>query len=294
MGSLWWKFLLIRLNVPIPWLSVGCIKRHSCVSRCGAETRHEGHWNHAWWMEYTAPAGSELLGRCRTQRSLQMLGDALQGAPWTHTRNAFCGDSAFKVYIWLVYPNSGDICKSSWYWLHYCSVIGIQVFWKSRVPLIMLVKKDNIDKARELCIYDGCTAETCLRILTGAGTGVIVSEFTLMLVPHLASRLHWLYHYTIWSAEVGVPQCPCGSVWTYPAPGMLSSGCDAEAATLPEQHYECFSVVRLMNAAEEWQQYSQTVASNMTILYCEGGPVFVSTVTSIHTFVAAGIIGTLF
>jgi len=54
----------------------------------------------------------------------------------------------------------------------------------------MLVKKDNIDKARELCIYDACTAETCLRMITGAGTGVIVSEFTLMLVPHLASRLH--------------------------------------------------------------------------------------------------------
>ena len=53
---------------------------------------------------------------------------------------------------------------------------------------------------------------------------------------------------------------------------MLSSSCDvtstathpancnvlhkdlpvfAEAATLPEQHYECVSVVRLMNAAEE-------------------------------------------
>lgn len=56
----------------------------------------------------------------------------------------------------------------------------------------------------------------------------------------------------------------------------------AEAAALPEQHYECVSVVRLMKAAEERQQYSQTVASNMTTLYCEGGPVFILTVTSMH------------
>jgi len=56
----------------------------------------------------------------------------------------------------------------------------------------------------------------------------------------------------------------------------------AEAATLPEEHYECVSVVRLMNAAEELQQYSQTVASNMTTSYCDRGPVFVLTVTSTH------------
>jgi len=105
---------------------------------------------------------------------------------------------------------------------------------------------------------------------TSAGTGVGVSEFTLMLVPNIASRLHWLYHYTIWSGGssmslwvcfdifstwYAVFSCDAMSTATYPA------NCDVlhkalpvfvEAAKLPEQHYECVSVVRLMNTAEEW------------------------------------------
>jgi hypothetical protein len=39
--------------------------------------------------------------------------------------------------------------------------------------LIVLINKDNIDKARELCIYEACTTETCLRTLIGTGTGAV-------------------------------------------------------------------------------------------------------------------------
>lgn len=169
---------------------------------------------------------------------------------------------------------------------------------KIQIPFDSVSKNDIIDKTRELCINVARTAETCLRMLTGASTGVVVSEFTLMLVPDLASRLHWLYHYTIWGPETGVPQCPFGSVWTYSPPGMLSSSCHATSTAtvmIYTRLCQCLlrlphcqssttnaSVVRLTNAAEEWQQYSQTVASNMTTLYREGGPVFVLTVTSMH------------
>jgi len=202
--------------------------------------------------------------------------------------------------------------KSGWYTQRVLTFVShhgtdfITAVWlgskclKSRVPLIVLVKNDNIDKRRKHCICEAFTAETCLRMLTSAATGVAVSEFTMMLVPNLATRLHWLYHYTIWSRGsskslwvcldifstwYALFSCDATSTATHPA------NCDvlhkalpvfAEAAKLPEQHYECVLVIRLMNTAEEWQQYSQTVASNMTTLYCEGGPVFVLTVTSTH------------
>jgi hypothetical protein len=137
-----------------------------------------------------------------------------------------------------------------------------------------------------------------------------VSEFTLMLVPNLANRFHWLYHYTIWSRGSSKSlwvcldifstwyaafSCDATSTATHPA------NCDVlhktlpvfvEAAKLSEQHYECVLDIRLMNAAQEWQQYSQTVASNMTTLYCEGGLVFVLAV-NIHAFVAVVTIGTI-
>jgi len=61
---------------------------------------------------------------------------------------------------------------------------------KIQSPFDSVSKNDNIDKTRELCTNVAYTAETCFRMLTGASTGVVVSEFTLMLVPDLASRLH--------------------------------------------------------------------------------------------------------
>jgi hypothetical protein len=90
-----------------------CCNRHCCVYRCGVETRRVGLWSHVWWMEYTAPAGLELLGHFLTRRTLLMHGGVLQGAPWTQKRNVFCGDSAFRSSIWFGYPNSTDVCKSS-------------------------------------------------------------------------------------------------------------------------------------------------------------------------------------
>jgi hypothetical protein len=61
---------------------------------------------------------------------------------------------------------------------------------KIKSPFDSVSKNDNIDQTRELCTNAACTAETCLRMLTGASTGVVISESTLMLVSDLASRLH--------------------------------------------------------------------------------------------------------
>ena len=113
-----------------------------------------------------------------------------------------------------------------WYWLCYCSLILAPGILKIQSALESVNKNDSIDEARELCIYEACTAETGLRMLIVAATGAVISELTLMLVPDFVSRLHWLDHYMIWSPQVGVPQCPCGSVWTYSPPGMLSLSCD--------------------------------------------------------------------
>jgi hypothetical protein len=134
MGSLWWNCLYIRLNVPLPWFSVLHSKRHSCVYRCGVETRHEGRWSHVWWREFTAPADLELSGLFLTPRSLLMHGDALQGAPWTHIRNVFCGDTAVRVQIWLVTQTVVTSVCHQWYW-HYCSLIWAPGVLKIRSPL---------------------------------------------------------------------------------------------------------------------------------------------------------------
>lgn len=173
---------------------------------------------------------------------------------------------------------------------------------KSRVPLIVLVKNDNIDKRRKPCICEACTAEICLRMLTSAATGVVVSEFTLMLVPNLASGLHWLYHYTIWSRSSSKSLWVCLDIFsTWYA--LFSCDATLQLHTQPTVMFYarlCQGLLRLPNcqssttdafwpygsrtAAQEWQQYSQTVASNMTTLYWEGGPVFVLAVTSMHLF----------